>query len=163
MEKEPLVSIVMPLYDTEKYLQETIDSVLEQSYENWELIIVDDCSKDNSFSIALQNSVDDSRIRVYQQKNNEGAAAARNRAIQVAKGDYLAFIDSDDIWLSNKLEKQISFMKENNLSFTCSYYGKVNENSETLRTVKKSPSKLDYNKLLLNCPGNSTVIYSVKT
>lgn len=162
MEKEPLVSIVMPLYETEKYLQETIDSVLEQSYENWELIIVDDCSKDNSFSIALQNSADDSRIKAYQQKNNQGAAAARNRAIQVAKGDYLAFLDSDDIWLSNKLEKQISFMIENNLSFTCSYYGKINENSKTLRTVKKSPSQLNYNKLLLNCPGNSTVIYSVK-
>lgn len=162
MKKEPLVSIIMPLYETEEYLQETIDSVLNQSYKNWELIIVDDCSKDDSFFIALQNTKFDLRIKVYQQEKNQGAASARNRAIRIAKGDYLAFLDSDDTWTNNKLEKQINFMLQNNLSFTCSYYGKINENGDVLKTIKKTPIKLNYNKLLINCPGNSTVIYSVE-
>lgn len=162
MMEEPLVSIIMPLYKTEKYLQETIDSVLNQSYKNWELIIVDDYSPDRSFNIALQNTKNDSRIRAYQQDVNQGAAAARNRAIQLAIGDYLAFLDSDDLWVSSKLEKQIDFMVQNDLAFTCSYYGKINEKSEDLGIIKKTPDKMDYNKLLLNSPGNSTVIYSTK-
>lgn len=161
MKKEPLVSIIMPLYETEKYLQETIDSVLNQSYKNWELIIVDDYSKDQSFVIASKNSESDSRIKAFQQGKNKGAAAARNRAVDIAKGEYLAFLDSDDIWSSNKLEKQIDFMIENDLAFTCTYYGKINEKSEDLNIIKKSPEKLNYNRLLIDCPGNSTVIYSV--
>lgn len=158
----PLVSIIMPVYKTGQYLQETIDSVLNQSYRNWELIIVDDDSPDESFNIALSNSKKDIRIKVHQQEFNQGASAARNLAISMAKGEYVAFLDSDDIWVSNKLEAQINFMIKNDLAFTCSYYGKINDKSEDLRIIKKTPKKMDYNKLLLNCPGNSTVIYSIK-
>lgn len=161
MNKEPLVSIIMPLFETEKYLQETIDSVLNQLYKNWELIIIDDCSNDSSFKIALDNSKKDERIKVYKQKNNRGAAEARNKGVKIAQGNYLAFLDSDDIWEKNKLDKQIHFMIENNVYFTCSYYGKIDENSQSLKIIKKTPSKMDYNKLLIDCPGNSTVVYNV--
>lgn len=161
MNKEPLVSIIMPLFETEKYLQETIDSVLNQLYKNWELIIIDDCSSDSSLKIALDNSKKDERIKVYKQKNNRGAAEARNKGVKIAQGNYLAFLDSDDIWEKDKLNSQIHFMMENNVYFTCSYYGKIDENSQNLDIIKKTPSKMNYNKLLIDCPGNSTVVYNV--
>lgn len=161
MNKEPLVSIIMPLFETEEYLQETIDSVLDQVYKNWELIIIDDCSSDNSFKIALDNSKKDERVKVCRQKNNSGAAEARNKGVKIAQGSYLAFLDSDDIWEKDKLNRQIHFMMENNVYFTCSYYGKIDENSQNLGIIKKTPSEMDYNQLLIDCPGNSTVVYNV--
>lgn len=154
------VSIIMPMYNAERFICKTIDSVLRQTFENWELIIVDDNSTDDSVNIV--NSFEDNRIKLFVQKFNQGAASARNKAIEISTGDYLAFLDSDDIWKQNKLQKQIAFMEENKLNFTCTYYGKINEDDEDLNYTIKSPKILNYDGILLNCPGNSTVVYNVK-
>ena len=100
-----LVSIVMPNYNCEKFVEETIKSVINQTYSNWELLFVDDCSTDNS--VAIVEGFNDSRIRILKNEKNSGAAVSRNYALREAKGDYIAFLDSDDIWLPEKLEKQI--------------------------------------------------------
>ena len=103
-----LVSIIMPNYNSEKYIKATIKSVLAQTYQNWELLFVDDCSSDTSLGIA--NAFQDERIRIFSMKENGGAALARNKAIEEAKGRWIAFLDSDDLWTSDKLEKQITYM-----------------------------------------------------
>ena len=112
-----LVSIIMPSWNTAQYISEAIESVLKQSYSNWELIIVDDCSTDNTISVV--NKYKDNRIRLFQNKENLGAAYSRNFALRQAKGRWIAFLDSDDVWYSEKLEKQILFMTKNNYSFSC--------------------------------------------
>ena len=118
MSIEKLVSIITPNYNCEKYISQTIESVLAQTYANWEMIIVDDCSTDNSYQIALEYAKKDKRIHVYKNEINSGAAKSRNVAIQMAQGDYVAFLDSDDLWAPEKLEKQLNFMKNNNYCFT---------------------------------------------
>ena len=105
------VSIITPLYNSEKYITEAIDSVLEQSYTNFELIIIDDCSQDNS--VKAVKSYSDVRIRLICLKANKGAGIARNKGIHEATGRYIAFLDSDDVWLPNKLEKQVQFLRKN--------------------------------------------------
>ncbi|MGB4386964.1 MAG: glycosyltransferase family 2 protein, partial [Caldicoprobacterales bacterium] len=125
---EGLVSIITPAYNCEKYIGETIESVLKQSYENWELIIVDDCSTDNTKSVVEEYIKRDKRIKYYSLDVNSGAAVARTKAMELASGEYIAFLDSDDLWMPNKLEKQISFMKANNYNFTCTSYEQVDEN-----------------------------------
>lgn len=150
------------MYNTKLYIGKTIESITKQSYKNWELIIVDDNSSDNSLNIVKQYAKLDERIKIFKLPTNSGAAAARNRAIREADGDFFAFIDSDDIWKSDKLEKQLSFMESNNYSFTCTYYGKINAAGRNLNLVIKSPNKMNYNQLLLNGPGNSTVMYNAK-
>lgn len=107
-----LVSIIMPSYNTAKYISAAIESILNQTYENWELIIVDDCSTDNTDEILTEYAKKDSRIRYYKNEKNSGAAVARNRALRQAKGKWVAFLDSDDLWEKDKLEKQICFMKK---------------------------------------------------
>ena len=108
-----LVSIITPSYNSVQFVSETIKSVLGQTYQDWELLIVDDCSKDNSV-VTLQMFADiDKRIKVFSLKQNVGAAAARNVALDNAQGQYIAFLDSDDVWENTKLEKQLTFMKEN--------------------------------------------------
>lgn len=114
---EPLVSIVMPAYNASKFISESIESVLKQTYKNWELIIVNDCSKDNTEEIIKFYSNNDSRIKYYNQKTNLGISEARNKAIIEAKGEYIAFLDSDDLWKKRKLEEQIKFMEEKKLIF----------------------------------------------
>lgn len=160
---EGLVSIITPAYNCEKYIGETIESVLKQSYENWELIIVDDCSTDNTKSVVEEYIKRDKRIKYYSLDVNSGAAVARTKAMELASGEYIAFLDSDDLWMPNKLEKQISFMKANNYNFTCTSYEQVDENGNSLNKVIKAKKKTDYNGVLLSCPvGNSTVIYNAK-
>ena len=110
--KEELVSIIMPSYNTGKFIGEAINSVIDQTYINWELIIVDDCSSDNTDKIV--KNIKDSRIVYLKNEKNMGAAVSRNRALREAKGKWIAFLDSDDLWKENKLEKQIKFMKDNN-------------------------------------------------
>lgn len=117
-----LVSIITPCYNCEKYIAETIESVLAQTYSNWEMIIVDDCSTDRSYEIALEYSNKDGRIKVYRMEQSSGAAICRNKAIEKSKGEYLSFIDSDDIWLPIKLEKQLKFMCENDCDFSFTEY-----------------------------------------
>lgn len=122
-----IVSIITPIYNCEQFLQETIQSVLNQTYTNWELILIDDCSTDNSLSIAETAAQRDSRIRVIKLDQNSGPAVARNIGIKKAKGKYIAFLDSDDMWFPNKLEKQLSFMEKNQIPFTYTGYEKINE------------------------------------
>lgn len=156
-----LVSIIMPTYNCAKFIGETIKSVIAQTYSNFELIIVDDCSKDNTKDVV--NSFDDERIKYYQLEKNSGAAVARTTAMNMAKGKYMAFLDSDDLWMENKLEHQLKFMKDNNYNITCTAYEQVNEDGESLNKVIKTKKKADYNRILLDCPvGNSTVMYNVE-
>lgn len=154
-----LVSIIMPAYNSEEFITSSILSVQKQTYDNWELIIIDDCSTDSTTSVI--ESIDDSRIRVINLESNSGAATARNEGIKQARGEYLAFLDSDDLWVEKKLEKQIHFMKRNNYYFTCTEYAEMNDNKEVINVVGVK-DKLDYNGVLKFCPGNSTIIYNAK-
>lgn len=113
-----LVSIIMPSYNCGKYVEETIRSVQVQTYNNWEIIFVDDCSTDDTVSIVTELREKDSRIRLYQNKYNSGAAVSRNNALREAKGRWIAFLDSDDVWYPEKLEKQVNFMEENGYVFS---------------------------------------------
>lgn len=119
---DDLVSIIMPAYNAEKYIAEAIESVLKQTYTNWELIIVNDCSTDATEQFAKKYQEQDERIKLRSLPENKGVANARNIAIQNAVGRYIAFLDSDDIWLPEKLEKQLDFMKINNYVFTYHQY-----------------------------------------
>ena len=126
------VTIIMPSYNSENFIIESIESVLAQTYSNWELIIVDDCSPDDSNKIIAKYIDSDSRIKLIKLQKNSGPAIARNMAIETANSRYIAFLDSDDVWLPNKLEKQIKFMQDNDLAFTYSSYKLVGEDNEGL-------------------------------
>lgn len=155
-----LVSIVMPSYNTSKFIAESIESVLAQTYENWELIIVDDCSSDTTEDV-VKSYLKDERIIFLQNKKNCGAAISRNIAIQKAKGKWIAFLDSDDLWLPQKLEKQIRFMKENKLNFTYTKYIEITEEGNESGITVSGPKKIDKFKMhLFNYVGCLTVIYN---
>lgn len=156
---EELVSIIMPAYNCEEFIEQTINAVSSQSYVNWELIIVDDCSTDNTAEIIKKHATHDKRIRYFKNNQNSGAAISRNNAIEQATGRFFAFLDSDDLWREDKLKKQIEFMLKNNYSFTCTAYDKIDENSISLNRVINADEKSNYHRLLKKCPGNSTVIY----
>lgn len=157
-----VVSIITPIYNCEQFLQETIKSVLEQTYTKWELILIDDCSTDNSLSIAEEAAKKDNRIRVIRLDQNSGPAIARNTGIEKAKSKYIAFLDSDDMWLPNKLEKQISFMEENQIPFTYTAYEKIDEDG-SLRGIISVPEKVTYKELLnTNVIGCLTAIYNTE-
>ena len=157
-----LISIITPTYNCANFIGETIDSVLAQTYSNWEMIIVDDCSTDNTEEIVNNYSNSDKRIKYYKLDNNSGAAVSRTKAVELANGQYMAFLDSDDLWYPNKLEYQINYMKKNNYAFTCTKYEQINEKSKLLDKVIMVVPKTNYNRLLLDCPvGNSTVMYDV--
>ena len=157
-----LVSIVTPSYNTGRWIGETIQSVLNQTYENWEMIIVDDCSTDNTDEVVA--GYKDSRIKYIKNEKNSGAAISRNRAIREAKGEYIAFLDSDDLWTPNKLEKQIRFMKDNGYAFTCAYSDYIDENSQPLHQVDKCPKRIGKVEMFAyNWVGCLTAIYHVPT
>lgn len=158
--KKGLVSIIMPTYNCGKFIAETIKTVIEQTYTNWELVIVDDCSKDDTEQVV--SSFEDTRIRYYRLEQNSGAAVARTTAMKYADGEYMAFLDSDDLWKKDKLEKQLKFMKDNKYNFTCTAYEQVDEEGNKLGKIIKTKKKAGYNRILLDCPvGNSTVMYNV--
>lgn len=162
MIKKELVSIVTANYNAEKFIVETIDSVLSQSYQNWEMIIVDDCSTDGSIGIVKEYIAKDSRIRLIQLEQNSGPAVARNRAIEEAKGRYIAFLDSDDIWKPEKLEKQIAFMQENHIDFSYAAYNLIDEDGAE-KGYFSIPEKQNYIDLLKTCSiGCLTAIYDIK-
>lgn len=134
-----LVSIITPCYNGSRYIAETIESVLAQSYSNWEMIVVDDGSKDSSASIVQDYVKKDARIQLVQQKN-AGSAAARNNGIRKAKGQYIALLDADDIWMPGFLEKQIAFMKEKDAICVYCSYMRINDKSKPiLKPVKSKP------------------------
>lgn len=147
---DDLVSIITPVYNAERFIEETIKSVQAQTYTNWEMILVDDLSSDNSESIIKKFQKQDDRIKYIKLKENSGAAVARNTAIENARGRYIAFLDSDDLWKYNKLEKQIDFMKSNNYGFTFTSYELMNEDGCNLNKIVKVPNKINYDGLLKN-------------
>ena len=158
-----LVSVIMPTYNCGKFIAETIESIQAQTYTNWEIVIVDDCSTDNTKEIVDKYIAKDSRIKYSCLETNSGAAVARTKSMELAEGEYIAFCDSDDLWMPNKLEKQLDFMKKNDYAFSCTAYEQIDEESKSLGRVIKTVKKTDYNRLLLDCPvGNSTVMYNVK-
>lgn len=150
IQSEPLVSIITPLYNSEKFITETIESVIAQTYTNWEMLIVNDCSKDNGAKIVEEYVKKDKRIKLFNNEKNMGVSFTRNRAIDLSQGKYVAFLDSDDVWHKEKLEKQIKFMEDNNLSLTYTSYTKMNEDG-SLRGTINVPEKLNYKELLKNC------------
>ena len=159
---ENLVSIITPAYNCANYIGTTIESVLSQTYSYWEMIIVDDCSSDNTEEVVLHYASKDSRIKYKKLEVNSGAAVARNVAMSMATGQYIAFLDSDDVWLPDKLLTQIQFMQENNYKFTCTDYEQIDETGRHLGKIIHCIEKADYNRVLLDCPiGNSTVMYDV--
>ena len=160
---DDLVSIIMPSYNTAKFISETIESVLAQTYSNWELIIVDDCSTDDTDAVVCPYLADD-RIRYIKNEKNSGAAVSRNRALREAKGKWIAFLDSDDLWLPVKLEKQIAFMKENDYHFSYTNYVEINEasipNGRFITGPKRITKRGMYNYCWMGC---LTVMYDVDT
>lgn len=145
---EDLISIITPNYNCERFIESTIKSVLAQTYVNWEMIIVDDCSTDNSYEIALNYAKQDSRIKVFRNEINSGAAISRNFALDNAKGNYIAFLDSDDLWEPNKMEFQLNFMKKNNCDFSFSRYDLIDENNKKIHKTVRIVNKLSFWKLL---------------
>lgn len=127
-----LISIITPTYNSELYIYEMIMSVLRQSYENWELLITDDCSTDNTVSLIRELMVDEQRIKLFQLNVNSGSAIARNNSINNSSGEYLAFCDSDDLWYPNKLEIQLKYMTKNNISFCFTGYEIIDNKSTPL-------------------------------
>ncbi|MDC0543388.1 glycosyltransferase [Candidatus Pelagibacter ubique] len=127
---QPLVTVITPLFNAQDYIGETIESVLDQTYQNWEMIIVDDCSTDNSRDIVKKYEAKESRIKLIElEKNFGGPARPRNVGLDISKGDYLAFLDADDMWLKNKLQVQINEMLVNNLDFTSTDSKFIDDNS----------------------------------
>lgn len=145
-----LISIIMPVYNVEKFISQTIKSILDQTYENWELLLVDDGSKDNSCEIINEFSKKDNRIKVFIQEINGGAAKARNIGIDKANGRYICFLDSDDLWDKNKLKKQLEFMKKNNYAFTFTSYQLMNEEGMLINKIVHVPAQINYKKALAN-------------
>ena len=156
---KPLVSIIVPTYNVEAYITETIECVLNQTFKDWELVITDDCSTDSTVAIIQKYAENDSRIRLYQQEHNSGAAAARNNSIEKAEGRYISFLDSDDWWYPTKLEKQIKFMQETGyeFSFTAFEYADKDLN---ITGVSHKPKKITKRGIKLGCNiGTPGVIY----
>lgn len=157
-----LVSIIMPSYNTGAFIKKTIQSVLNQSYENWELIIVDDCSTDNTDEVVLP-FLNDQRIRYIKNEKNSGAAVSRNRALREAKGKWIAFLDSDDLWLPEKLEKQVLFMKKNGYYFSYTNYEEINEDGKKTGVYVSGPKKITKSGMYNYCwPGCLTVMYDAE-
>ena len=156
----PLVSIITPCFNSEKYIGETINSVLKQTYKIWELLIVDDISSDNSVKIAREYADRDNRIKIYVLNEKGGASIARNKAIKESKGKYIAFLDSDDMWKSDKLQKQVEFMAKNDLSFSYHNYELIDSNSNRIKKLKRSPGRISYLSQLCGCSiGCLSVMY----
>lgn len=159
--KKDLISIVVPVYNAGKFLEETINTVLKQTYDNFELLLINDCSKDNSKEIYGKYKKD-KRIIWFDQKRNGGAALARNKGIELAKGEYLCFLDADDLWEKQKLEKQIKFMKKNNCAFSFTGYEFADENGKPNGKKVYVPEKINYKQALKNTTiWTSTVMFDM--
>ena len=156
-----LVSIIMPSWNTGRFIAESIQSVINQTYENWELIIVDDCSTDDTDAVVAAFS--DTRIRYLKNAKNSGAAVTRNRAMREAKGEWIAFLDSDDLWAPEKLAKQIGFMNKHGYVFSYHDYVKIDEESQPLNIYVTGPDVVTKRKMYnYGYPGCLTFMYSAK-
>lgn len=153
-----LVSIIMPSYNTAPYIKQTIQSVLDQTYANWELIIVDDCSTDNTNEVV--DTIKDCRIHYFKNEKNSGAAISRNKALREAKGQWIAYLDSDDLWMPEKLEKQIKFMEENGYVFSYTNYEEIDVDGYKTGVKVTGPKKITKTGMFNYCwPGCLTVMY----
>ncbi len=154
-----LVSIIMPSFQTGSYIDSAIRSVLDQSYENWELIIVDDASTDETDRV-VEGFLSDPRIRYFKNENNCGAALSRNRALREARGRWIAFLDSDDLWLPEKLEKQIAFMQKTGCAFSYTDYQILSPSGDMLPYVYTAPNHINKHKMYRYCYFSTiTVMY----
>lgn len=156
-----LVSIITPCYNSAQYITDTIKSVINQSYPHWELLIIDDCSTDNSSKIIQEFSSKDKRIKYFKTEKPSGSPIyPRNIGIKNATGRYIAFLDSDDIWLPNKLEEQLKLFKDERTAVVYSNYEKINEAGERNQRIIIAPNETNYSRLLKsNVIGNLTGIY----
>lgn len=162
MEDFGKVSVVMPAYNSGRFITEAIASVLAQTYSNWELLIVDDASTDATAEL-LQNFRQDDRIKIFRFSENKGTQFSRNKAIEEASGDFIAFLDADDLWKPEKLYLQLQMMQTNKLPACFSSYELISENGQNLHTKIEALSLLSYQKLQkANYVGNLTGIYDVR-
>ena len=150
MSQNHLISIILPTYNSETFISETIFSVINQTYQNWELIIIDDCSTDNSMSIVDSFSKNEKRIKFFKNKTNNGAAISRNIGLENSSGRFISFIDSDDVWELNKLEIQIKFMIVNNYAISFTEYNLIDEKGISLNKTIKVVNEIDYYGYLKN-------------
>lgn len=161
--KDGLVSIITPVYNAEEFIVQTIESVQAQTYSDWELLLIDDCSSDSSAELIKSFTDNDNRIRYVKLNKNSGAAVTRNTGLAMAKGRYIAFLDSDDIWKAQKLEKQMELIKEKDIGFVFTSYRYVMQDGSPMSKVARAPEKIDYNGLLKNTIiGCSTVLIDKK-
>ena len=155
-----LVSIIMPSYNCGKFVEETIRSVQAQTYQNWEIIFFDDCSEDDTFKRVSELQEKDSRIRTYQNIHNLGAAMTRNNALREAKGRWIAFLDSDDLWEPTKLERQVRFMEDHGYAFSYTGYQEIDEESNETGVFVSGPKHITKSGMYAFCwPGCLTVMY----
>ncbi len=161
--QQPLVSVITPTYNAELFISATIESVCAQTYTNWELVIVDDASSDTTVDILKKYAAADDRIKFHTLETNSGAAIARNTAIEKASGRYIAFLDADDLWMPEKLSKQVAFMQEKDIQVCFSSYELMDETGKSLGKMVKALPKVDFSKMLKsNYVGNLTGIYNAE-
>lgn len=157
-----LVSIIMPSWNTARFIGESIQCVFDQTYQNWELLIVDDCSTDNTDEV-VKPFLADPRIKYLHNEKNSGAALTRNRAMREAQGEWIAFLDSDDLWMPRKLEKQINFMNKNGYVFSYHEYVKIDEDDKPLNIYVTGPDSVNKHRMYnYDYIGQLTMMYSAK-
>jgi len=144
----PVVSVIMPAYNCSAYLEEAIRSVIAQTVTDWELIVIDDCSTDDTYAVAQKIAQTDSRIRLLQNPRNVGVAVTRNTGLELCRGQYIAFLDSDDFWYPNKLEVQLQTMEQKNARFCYSTYAIIDRNGEKVKADYMVPARVTYKQLL---------------
>ena len=155
-----LVSVIMPTYNCRRFIGRSIKSVQAQTYENWELIIVDDCSDDDTIGLVTKLLEKDARIKLFKNESNSGAAVSRNTALCHAKGRWIAFLDSDDLWEPTKLERQILFMEEHGYAFSCHEYKEIDEQDHELGVYVSCKERVRKFDMYACCwPGCLTVMY----
>ncbi len=157
----PLVSVIVPIHNSSKTILESLSSILDQTYSNLEIIVVDDHSTDGSANVVKQLIATDDRIVLKKlNKMQHGAMEARSQAMSMARGKYIAFLDSDDIWKKEKLSRQVAFMEENRIPFSYSDYELIDEEGQALKIVRHAPKRMSYFRMLLgDSVGCLTVIF----
>lgn len=157
-----MVSIIMPCYNSSKFIGDAIESVLAQTYQNWEILITDDCSSDNSIAVINEYAKRDSRVKLFMLEKNSGAAVARNKSIEEAKGRFIAFLDSDDMWTPQKLEKQLEFMRKKDCALSYTSILLCNEGGE-ITGIEVAPHTHTFHQSWCdNKCGTSTAIYDTE-
>lgn len=165
--KHPLISIITATFNSSDFILQTYSSICSQNYSNWEWLVTDDCSSDNTFDILSEIMHSDSRVRLFKNNVNSGAAVSRNKSLDNAKGDFVAFLDADDLWHKDKLSKQLNFMINNNICFTFTAYKIIDEKGNSLnKTVDTTNIGIfTYRDMLLKkaTMGCSTVLVRIDT